>query len=152
MESLPQKVLTPARINPNNEIKISQDTDVHSAIDFICDLFTNKKYETIKILGLSNAIKKVILIVEVVKSKIEGLYQINEIGGFRGKTMKDKTTDTEIFMEDQFVPRIEILLTLIPPSEEEKKLAGYQEPSDYSKHNEIMLNTKEYIEKEEDEK
>ena len=30
-------------INPNNEIKISELTDVHETIDFIMELFTKKK-------------------------------------------------------------------------------------------------------------
>ena len=34
-------------INPNNEIKISELTDVHETIDFIMELLTKKNYETI---------------------------------------------------------------------------------------------------------
>ena len=66
-------------INPNNEIKISENTDVHETIDFIMNLLTNKNYETIIISGLNKAIKKVVLITEIIKIKIPGLHQINEI-------------------------------------------------------------------------
>ena len=66
-------------INQNNEIKISELTDVHETIDFIIELFTKKNYETIIISGLNKAIKKVVLITEIIKSKIPGLHQINEI-------------------------------------------------------------------------
>ena len=66
-------------INPNNEIKISELTDVHETIDFIMELLTKKNYETIVISGLNKAIKKVVLITEIIKSKIPGLHQINEI-------------------------------------------------------------------------
>ena len=69
-------------INPNNEIKISELTDVHETIDFIIELFTQKNYETIIISGLNKAIKKVVLITEIIKSKIPGLHQINEINSF----------------------------------------------------------------------
>lgn len=132
MEKIPQKTLTPARINPNNEIKISQDTDVHGAIDFIYDLIKNKGYKTIKICGLNNAIKKVVLIAEIIKSKIPGLYQINNIDCIKGKTMKDKETETETYIENQMVPRMEILLTINEPSEQDKQLSGYQDPQYYN--------------------
>ena len=39
-------------INPNNEIKISENTDVHETIDFIMNLFTYKNYNTIIISGI----------------------------------------------------------------------------------------------------
>ena len=45
-------------INPDNEIKISENTDVHETIDFIMNLFSNKNYDTIIISGLNKAIKK----------------------------------------------------------------------------------------------
>ena len=66
-------------INPNNEIKISELTDVHETIDFIMELFTKKNYDTIIISGLNKAIKKVVLITEIIKSKIPGLHPLNEI-------------------------------------------------------------------------
>ena len=62
-------------INPNNEIKISENTDVHETIDFIMNLFNYKNYDTIIISGLNKAIKKVVLIAEIIKTKIPGLHQ-----------------------------------------------------------------------------
>ena len=59
-------------INPNNEIKISENTDVHESINFISDLFLKQNYNTIYISGLNKAIKKVVLITEIIKSKIPG--------------------------------------------------------------------------------
>ena len=121
-------------INPDNEIKISENTDVHETIDFIMNLLTNKNYETIIVSGLNKAIKKVVLIAEIVKIKIPGLYQINEINSL------NKTINSEIgysnnegdsdnlINNEQIIPRLSIKLTFIEPSEEEKEKIGYQKP------------------------
>ena len=113
-------------INPNNEIKISELTDVHETIDFIIELFTKKNYETIIISGLNKAIKKVVLITEIIKSKIPGLHQINEINSLYKQNSIGINND-EINNENA-VPRMSIKLTFIEPSEEEKNDLGYQRP------------------------
>ncbi len=113
-------------INPNNEIKISELTDVHETIDFIIELFTKKNYETIIISGLNKAIKKVVLITEIIKSKIPGLHQINEINSLYKQNSNGINND-EISNEIA-MPRMSIKLTFIEPNEEEKNYLGYQRP------------------------
>jgi len=113
-------------INPNNEIKISELTDVHETIDFIFELFTKKNYQTIIISGLNKAIKKVVLITEIIKSKIPGLHQINEINSLY-KQNNNEINDNEINNENA-MPRMSIKLTFIEPSQEEKNNMGYQKP------------------------
>ena len=113
-------------INPNNEIKISELTDVHETIDFIIELFTKKNYETIIISGLNKAIKKVVLITEIIKSKIPGLHQINEINSLYKQNSNGINND-EITNEIA-MPRMSIKLTFIEPNEEEKNYLGYQRP------------------------
>ena len=113
-------------INPNNEIKISELTDVHETIDFIIELFTKKNYETIIISGLNKAIKKVVLITEIIKSKIPGLHQINEINSLYKQNNIGINND-EISNENA-MPRMSIKLTFIEPTEEEKNDLGYQRP------------------------
>ena len=113
-------------INPNNEIKISELTDVHETIDFIIELFTKKNYETIIISGLNKAIKKVVLITEIIKSKIPGLHQINEINSLYKQNSIGVNND-EISNEIA-MPRMSIKLTFIEPNEEEKNFLGYQRP------------------------
>ena len=113
-------------INPNNEIKISELTDVHETIDFIIELFTKKNYETIIISGLNKAIKKVVLITEIIKSKIPGLHQINEINSLYKQNSNGISKD-EISNEIA-MPRMSIKLTFIEPTEEEKNDLGYQRP------------------------
>ena len=112
-------------INPNNEIKISELTDVHETIDFIMELFTKKNYQTIIISGLNKAIKKVVLITEIIKSKIPGLHQLNEINSIYKQNNGD--INNEINNENA-MPRMSIKLTFIEPTEEEKNNMGYQRP------------------------
>ena len=112
-------------INPNNEIKISELTDVHETIDFIMELFTKKNYQTIIISGLNKAIKKVVLITEIIKSKIPGLHQLNEINSIFKQGNND--INNEINNENA-MPRMSIKLTFIEPTEEEKNNMGYQRP------------------------
>ena len=121
-------------INPDNEIKISENTDVHETIDFIMNLLTNKNYETIIVSGLNKAIKKVVLIAEIVKIKIPGLYQINEINSLN-KTINSEIgysnnegDNDNLINNEQMIPRLSIKLTFIEPSEEEKEKIGYQRP------------------------
>ena len=103
-------------INPNNEIKISENTDVHETIDFIMNLFINKNDDTIIISGLNKAIKKVVLIAEIIKTKIPGLHQLNEINCL------NKINNEKI------IPRLSIKLTFIEPTLSEKEKIGYQKP------------------------
>ena len=101
-------------ININNEIKISEENDVHETIDFIYNLLTIKNYKFIILSGLNTAIKKVVLITEIIKSKIPGLHQINDINSL------DKNNE-------KMIPRMSIKLTF-EPTNEEKQLKGYQNP------------------------
>ena len=112
-------------INPNNEIKISELTDVHETIDFIMELFTKKNYDTIIISGLNKAIKKVVLITEIIKSKIPGLHQLNEINSIYKQN--NNGINNEINNENA-MPRMSIKLTFVEPSQEEKNNMGYQRP------------------------
>ena len=113
-------------INPNNEIKISELTDVHETIDFVMELFTKKNYDTIIISGLNKAIKKVVLITEIIKSKIPGLHQLNEINSIY-KQNNNNGINNEINNENA-MPRMSIKLTFVEPSQEEKNNMGYQRP------------------------
>ena len=101
-------------INIDNEIKISEENDVHETIDFIFKLLTEKNYKFIILSGLNTAIKKVVLITEIIKSKIPNLHQINDINSL------DKENE-------KMVPRLSIKLTF-EPTDEEKQLKGYQSP------------------------
>lgn len=99
-------------------VKISYDTNVKKAIDYVIDMIENKQIESVKLIGLSQAITKVILIVEVVKARIKNLHQINYIDCLIAKDKYDSS-------KDKNVPKIEIVLTTKEPLE---KGDGYQMP------------------------
>jgi hypothetical protein len=108
-------------MNSNNEmkiVKISFDTNVKNAIDYIIDLFENKHIESVKIIGLSQAITKVILIVEVIKARIQNLHQTNQIDSIVARDKYDSN-------QTKNVPRVDILLSTKEPDE---KGNGYQIP------------------------
>ena len=100
------------------------------------NLFTYKNYETIIISGLNKAIKKVVLITEIIKIKIPGLHQINEINCLNRLNNneinyeEDKNNDNEshLINNEQMIPRLSIKLTFKEPSKEEKEKLGYQKP------------------------
>ena len=143
-------------INPNNEIKISENTDVHETIDFIMDLFTNKNYETIIISGLNKAIKKVVLIVEIIKIKIPGLHQLNEMNCLNKPNYNeincdgDNDNENNIINNDTIIPRLSIKLTFKEPSKEEKENLGYQKPLNILEANLINKYRNNEINKEDD--
>ena len=122
-------------INPNNEIKISENTDVHETIDFIMNLLTYKNYDTIIISGLNKAIKKVVLITEIIKIKIPGLHQINEMNCLNKNNNINDINDNHT--DDKIIPRLSIKLTLIEPTKEEKENLGYQKPLNILELNKI---------------
>ena len=98
------------------------------------NLFTIKNYETIIISGLNNAIKKVVLIAEIIKIKIPGLHQLNEINCLNKiinndiKYNNNSEIESNIINDDKMIPRLSIKLTFIEPSKEEKENLGYQKP------------------------
>ena len=101
-------------INPYNEIKISENTDVHETIDFIMNLLTNKNYETVIISGLNKSIKKVVLIVEIIKIKIPGLHQINEINCLNKINYNEENNENYkengMINNEKIIPRLSIKL------------------------------------------
>jgi hypothetical protein len=98
-------------------IKISLKTNVKNAIDYMIKLFKDNDGEVVFICALSLAISKLILIVEVVKTHIKNLHQINNIDCLV-KTLGNTT---------KRVPKMEVILTKIEPI---AKGLGYQSPMD----------------------
>lgn len=109
MNSLPQY---------NNIVKISYDTDVKKAINYVNWLLLIKNNESVMLCGLNQAINKVILITEVVKSQIKNIHQINNIDCLITRDKFDSS-------KEKMIPKIEILLSLVEP---QNKGNGYQKP------------------------
>ena len=91
---------------------------ISTAVITLIDLFENKHIESVKIIGLSQAITKVILIVEVIKARIQNLHQTNQIDSIVARDKYDPN-------QTKNVPRVDILLSTKEPNE---KGNGYQIP------------------------
>ena len=109
-----------------NEIKkefnIGVHTNCNEVVGELIDLFNNNKNKKIEVLiqGLNTAISKVVLVSEVVKSRVKGIHQNLELGCF-------DSTNIDI---DKIIPKIEIYLSNFEP---ENKSIGYQAPYDMKK-------------------
>jgi hypothetical protein len=114
-------------------IKISLKTNVKNAIDYMINLFKENDKEVVFICALSLAISKLILIVEIVKTKIENLHQVNNID----------CLIRNIGGAVKRVPKMEVLLSRIEPV---SKGLGYQSPMDESKIEELRALARVQIE------
>jgi hypothetical protein len=114
-------------------IKVSYDTDVKKAINYIEYALTKKCKNTILICGLNLAISKVILIAEIVKTRIKNLHQINKIDCL---ISNDKFDDSL----EKRVPKLEIILTTKEPI---NKGMGYQNPISEDDYKKLELMEKE---------
>ena len=98
-------------------------------------------------LGFDKAIKKVVLITEIIKVKIPRLHQINEINCLNKNNNINDINDNHT--DDKIIPRLSIKLTLIEPTKEEKENLGYQKPLNILELNKISkyrndLNKEDY--------
>ena len=98
-------------------IKISTKSNVKCVIDYIIEQLNNDINEIIYICGLSQAISKLILIVEVIKTKVIGLHQINKIDCLVLKNSLNQ--------EYRRIPKMDIIISRIEPL---IKDVGYQSP------------------------
>jgi hypothetical protein len=108
----------------NKSIYISLETNVKNTISNIIQYFQNPKNETIYLIGLNQAISKVILIAEIVKTKIFNLHQINNMDILITDN-SNKINKEEDEGDIKRTPKFEIILSKIEPLE---KGSGYQKP------------------------
>lgn len=98
------------------EYKISINSNVDEIILNITKDF-QKNYD-VRIMGLNSAISKVVLICEILKTKINGIHQLCNISSL--------SNDENNYNCDKLMPRLDILLSLKEP---DLKGFGYQSPS-----------------------
>ncbi len=106
-------------------IKISLNTNVKNTIDEIEKILNEKVDEIVYFCALSLAMSKLILIVEIIKTKVLGLHQLNKIDCLVVNNTKGE--------EMKRIPKMEILLTRLEPSVKDE---GYQSPFDMFKFRE----------------
>lgn len=111
---------------PKNEVKVTRgDGKISKYVKYIYGLFKEGKtpYKEVVIKGAGHAISTVIPLVELLKTRIKNLHQVNNLSHF---TVKDNNED-----EGKPIERRIVLLTVtltIDPKEEQRDHYGYQEP------------------------
>jgi len=107
--------------DPENIVRISTRTNVKGVIRYIVELFQTKKFNDVTISGLNQAIAQVVLVSEVVKSKIQELHQVNTIDCLIVNAT-DNSGKQEVIRR---TPKLEIFLSKTEPK---SKPYGYQKP------------------------
>lgn len=65
---------------PDNEVRVSKKTNTSSYVKYIISQFNDKDAKEVTLKSIGDVISKVITIAEVVKHRVKGIYQLNEIG------------------------------------------------------------------------
>ncbi|CAD8070094.1 unnamed protein product [Paramecium sonneborni] len=91
--------------------------------------------QSIRLLGCGQAIHHTILVAEIIRSRIQGLYSISEI---ESKQSQINNNNDQQQQDQFFNPAIRITLTM-NPTEDEKLMPGFQEPNEVKDDKNIEL-------------
>ena len=65
---------------PDNEIRINKQTPITNYVRYVLTQFREKDAKEVTLKSMGDAISKIITIAEIVKYRVKGLYQQNDIG------------------------------------------------------------------------
>ena len=65
---------------PDNEVRINKKTNLSSYVKYIISQFNEKEQTEVTLKSIGDVISKIITIAEIVKYRVKGIYQLNEIG------------------------------------------------------------------------
>lgn len=112
---------------PDGIIRVNRNIVARVFIDQVLDEFTNKGRESVTLSSLGEAITKSVTIAEVVKHRVAGLHQVNEISTI---VIDDEYEPIEDGLDKMTVSRkltcLQITLSKKAPAD--TSVAGYQEP------------------------
>ena len=75
-----QRVDKPREKAPDNEVRINKNTPMSNYVKYILSQFQEKGAEEVTIRSMGDAITKIVTIAEIIKYRVKGLHQINNIG------------------------------------------------------------------------
>jgi len=125
-----KKIRSEREAVPDGIIRVNRTIQARNFIDHVLDEFNNKGKDTVTLSSLGQAITKAVTIAEIVKHRIAGLHQINEINTIiiddeyepiEGEEELDKMTVS------RKLTCLQITLTKTAPKDA-AKIAGYQPP------------------------
>ena len=97
----------PKTTGPENEIRVSERTNVIRGVDRVEEAF--KKFDNVTLSGINNGISKVLLITEIVKLKIKDLYQYNLIETIK-REVHEENKEEESDVHPKFLTRFKVEL------------------------------------------
>ena len=73
------RVQKPKPKAPDNEVRVTKKSNIPGAAKYIISQFRDKNVETVFIKSMGVAISKITTIAEIVKYRVAGLHQFNDI-------------------------------------------------------------------------
>jgi DNA-binding protein len=122
-----RKVRSEREAVPDGIIRVNRNIQARVFIDQVLEEFNTKNKDTVVLSSLGEAITKSVTIAEIVKHRVAGLHQVNEISTI---VIDDEYEPIEEGLEKMTVSRkltcLQIVLSKKAPTD--KSIAGYQEP------------------------
>jgi len=122
-----RKVRSEREAVPDGIIRVNRNIQARVFIDQVLEEFNTKNKESVTLSSLGEAITKSVTIAEIVKHRVAGLHQVNEISTI---VIDDEYEPTEEGLEKMIVSRkltcLQIVLSKNAPKD--ASIAGYQEP------------------------
>jgi DNA-binding protein Alba len=75
-----QRVEKPRERAADNEIRITKKTPMSNYVKYILSQFNEKGTQEVTLKSMGDAISKIATIAEIIKYRVKGLHQMNEIG------------------------------------------------------------------------
>ena len=122
-----RKVRSEREAVPDGIIRVNRNIQARVFIDQVLEEFNTKNADKVTLSSLGEAITKSVTIAEIVKHRVAGLHQVNEISTI---VIDDEYEPLEEGLEKMTVSRkltcLQIVLSKTAPSD--KTVPGYQEP------------------------
>jgi ribonuclease P/MRP protein subunit RPP25 len=109
------RVEKPREKAPDNEVRINKKTPMTNYVKYIISQFKDKNANEVTIKSMGDAISKITTIAEIIKYRVKGLHQVNNIGTQEFEDIYEpieEGLDKLIFSRK--VTSLTILLTKIP--------------------------------------
>lgn len=111
---------------PEGVIRVNRNIQARVFIDQVLEEFNTKKKDTVTLSSLGEAITKSVTIAEIVKHRVKGLHQVNEISTI---VIDDEYEPLEEGLDKMTVSRkLTCLQIILSKKQLDKNLPGYQEP------------------------
>lgn len=112
-----------------HEIRVRKDGRMQPYIIRAAELLLNKKLNTVSIQVVDRAIPLGLILAEIIRKRIKGLYQINNLKSLNIKESWEpisKESGLNVVTKERHLPYLEIIITRTV-TEEQKQLPGFMD-------------------------